>query len=306
MTALKIVPLFVAMPILSITTHAAPRTSANYTIATETFDVAGAPTSSANNRISSSTVGSITGSNATSANYLEKNGYTAGLYEIVGLSVTAPPSNNLNETATRQLVAAPLADDNTTLAALDPSTVTWSIVSGPIVSISSTGLATAGTVYQDTPAKVAGAAQNLSGQLTLSILNVTNDDFGSYAGDGIDDSWQVQYFGQNNPNAAPTADPDGDGQNNRFEFTAGLIPTDPTSRFVLSIQQVSGQPSQKNVVFTPVVSGRTYTVRFATNLTTPNWQPLTGTTQSDNGSTRSVTDTSASALKYYDVQISKP
>lgn len=57
--------------------------------------------------------------------------------------------------------------------------------------------------------------------------------------DGIDDSWQVQYFGQPpNPLAAPNADADGTGQNNLFKFIAGLNPLDG-SRFTLSILPVT-------------------------------------------------------------------
>jgi hypothetical protein len=264
---------------------------------------------SANYSVNGSAAGEFgAGSNAiaTSAAYAGKNGFVGQLYDLVALSVTAPPSASLNETANRQLLAAPLADDATTLAAFDPSTVGWSIVSGPIASISTGGLATAGTVYQDTPATIGGSAQSLSGQLNLTILNVTNDDFGAYASDQIDDSWQVQYFGQPpNPLAGPNADADGTGQTNLFKFVAGLNPLDG-SRFTLSILQVSGQPSQKNLVFQPLVAGRTYTPQFETSLTTPNWQTLTGITQSDNGNQRTVTDTSAAAPKYYRIQIAKP
>jgi hypothetical protein len=244
---------------------------------------------------------------AMSPDYANKGGFVGGLYDLVGLSITAPPSNNLNETASRQLGAAPLADDATTLPSLNPSTVSWSVVIGPIASISSSGLATAGNVYQDTLATVGGTAQSLGGQLNLTILNISNDDFGAYANDQIDDSWQVQYFGQPpNPLAGPSADADGTGQTNLFKFVAGLNPLDG-SRFTLSIQNVSGQPSQKNLVFTPLVGGRTYVAQFTTTLPNPNsWGTLTGTTQSDNGATRTVTDTSASAPKSYRVQITKP
>ncbi len=43
-------------------------------------------------------------------------------------------------------------------------------------------------------------------------------------------AWQVQYFGSTtNPAAAPTADPDGDGQDNLAEFLAGTNPTNSAS-----------------------------------------------------------------------------
>ena len=77
-------------------------------------------------------------------------------------------------------------------------------------------------------------------------MNETATAQGSYAADGVGDDWQFQYFGLNNPNAAPLLDPDGDGQNNLFEFTAGLVPTNPLSRFLVSIAPVPGQPTHRH------------------------------------------------------------
>src|SRR3954462_2554218 len=90
------------------------RSSANYSIPAESIDPAGTRTQSASYK-SDSSAGGITGiSSVASPAETAKQGYVAQLYEIVGLSITAPPSPNLNETASRQLVAAPLADDATT------------------------------------------------------------------------------------------------------------------------------------------------------------------------------------------------
>ncbi len=287
----------------------AGRTSANYSIPAEAVDMGGRGAQSTNYSLFGSGVGEFgTASSAVTSSvaYSGKPGYVGGLYDIVALSLSAPPSNTLNETANRQVNAAPLADDATTLATLAPASVTWSTVSGPI-SINTSGLATAGTVYQDTAATAGGTAQGLSGQLNLTILNVTNDDFGAYAGDQIDDAWQVQYFGQPpNPLAGPNVDADGTGQTNLFKFVAGLNPID-YSRFNMSVLSVAGLPGQKNIVFSPIVSGRTYTPQFKASLTSPSWTALAGTTQSDTGSQRTVTDPNATpAPKYYRVQISKP
>ncbi|MEN9021767.1 MAG: hypothetical protein ABF370_14810, partial [Verrucomicrobiales bacterium] len=57
----------------------------------------------------------------------------------------------------------------------------------------------------------------------------TDDDFGSYAGDGLPDDWQVQYFGEDNADAGPNVDADGDGDSNLYEYHARLLPNDPTS-----------------------------------------------------------------------------
>ena len=111
------------------------------------------------------------------------------------------------------------------------ASITWSIVSGPLTGINSNGLATAATVYQNTSATAQGVYAGDTGALNLTVLDTIPDNFGSYAGDGIGDDWQFQYFGLSNPNAAPLLDPDHDGHNNLFEFTAGIIPTDAASKF---------------------------------------------------------------------------
>jgi hypothetical protein len=61
------------------------------------------------------------------------------------------------------------------------------------------------------------------------------------------------------------------------------------------------------VVFSPVVSGSTYTVDSKSNLSDSTWAALSGSTQSDNGEQRTVTDLGFSgAKKFYRVSVSKP
>ena len=110
-----------------------------------------------------------------------------------------------------------------------------------------------------------------------------------------------------NPLAAPTADPDGDGQTNLFEYTAGVIPNDSASRFTLTLAPVPGQPVQTNVIFTPRLTDRTYTVTLKTDLTAATWTPLPGGIVTDAGAQRTVTDTAATGTKkFYHVEITKP
>jgi hypothetical protein len=181
------------------------------------------------------------------------------------------------------------------------------VASGPIAGISAAGLATAGPVYQDTPAAVQGAFGGFSGSLNLTVLDTMADNFGSYAGDNLADDWQFQHFGLDNPLAAPLLDPDGDGQNNAFEFTAGLIPTDRLSRFSLTIAPVPGQPTEKKVIFDPIVAGRSYTVMTSPDLSAGSWDPLPVGSITNNGDQRTVTDPAASeAKKFYTVEIVKP
>ena len=285
--------------------QAAPRSSANYSIPTESVEPGGGRVESVNYRADAS-IGGITGVSSAPSEIV-KHGYAGQLYDVVALSVSGPSTDNLNETASRQLQALPMADDLTTLAPLDPLTVVWSIVSGPIASLSSSGLATAGAVFQDSAAAIGGTAQGLSGQWSFTVLNVASDDYKSYAADGIDDSWQVEHFGEENADAAPAVDADGDGQNNLFEFTAGLLPNDPNSVFRLRVESVAGQPTQRRLIFSPRVEGRIYTPEFRTGLTSGDWDTLTGTTQIDSGGERSITDPNATgASKFYRIDITKP
>ncbi len=126
------------------------------------------------------------------------------------------------------------------------------------------------------------------------------------------EQWKLAYLGD--ANAPDAGDPDGDGQSNVFEYVAGLIPIDPASRFELRIENVPdpfnpGQflSGQKDLIFSPVMAGRSYTVESRINLMLGAWSPLASPPHSDNGIVRTVTDMNASgAVKFYRIQITKP
>ena len=287
--------------LLAVTTSArsGPRTSASYSITADTLGGGGVHATSASYSGDSS-LGGISGM-ATVAAPAEtlKSGYIGQLAEVTAVQLTATPTT-LNEATTRQLSATATLDDATT-AVLLGSDLSWSVLSGPISSVSSTGLATAANVYQNTAATVQGSFRGVSGPLGLTVLNTGTDDLGLYAADGIPDTWQVQYFGLNNPLAAPAADASHTGQNNLFKYTAGLLPTDPTARFLTRV----GGSGGRTLTLSPRLTDRSYTVQYSTDLHT--WQTLTGATIQDNGQTRTVTDPDAvSTRKFYRVQVTYP
>ena len=91
-------------------------------------------------------------------------------------------------------------------------------------------------------------------------------------GDGIPDAWETAN-GLNPNNAADAAlDADGDGQNNLAEYIAGTNPQQPGSRLAAALVSTV-TPGQFAVRFT-AIAGKTYTVRYKTDLTAATWTKL--------------------------------
>jgi len=294
--------------LVAATARAGPRSSTSYYIATDTTDNGGRrATSTAYTNDGS--MGMVAGiSTVASPAETAKSGYIGQLYDVPGLTLTAA-SLNVNEGATDQLGAWQTLDAATFLA-IPATSVAWSVVSGPI-GISVAGVATAGSVYQNTPATAQGSYAGNTGILGLTVVNVNDDNYREYAGDGIGDSWQVQYFGQPpNATAGPTMDITGAGQNNLFKYIAGLNPTDRSASnavFTLAIQPVPGQPTQESLIFPPIFAGRTYTLKSKPELDSATWSTgsASGLTISS-GTVGTITDLSATgAKKFYHIEITK-
>jgi hypothetical protein len=249
-----------------------------------------------------SCIGGISGITEVAAEgALAKAGYLGQIYDVSGIALTSTPAS-LAESSSAQLGALEALDDGTYLA-LPADSITWGVDSGPLTGVSPSGLATADVVASDSHAVVSGSYSIFNTTLDLTILDTVPDNFGTYAGDGLGDDWQVQYFGEDNPLAAPTLDPDGDGQLNHFEFVAGLDPTDPSSLFTVQITGDSeGSPQ---VIFDPVVAGRTYTVKYKDTLDALTWDTLLNKTTDNSGPERTITDNSATSApaRFYIVEI---
>ncbi|MEI9894714.1 MAG: hypothetical protein WDN28_12700 [Chthoniobacter sp.] len=136
--------------------QAGPSTSANYSIVAETTDFGGKHAVSgayANDGSLSAVAGLSAG--ATPVETL-KSGYVGQLYDVTGLSVTSSSDPaTVNGGATLLLGAWQILDDGSYLA-VDPGSVTWMVVSGPITGISPEGLATAGAPSQNMGSHGAG------------------------------------------------------------------------------------------------------------------------------------------------------
>ena len=275
------------------------RTSANYSVPADVSDTGGLRTASAN-YTNDGSAGSIVGlSTVPSPAETAKDGYIGQLTELASFGVAAAP-NNMPQGTTSQLSGNATLDDGTTTV-LSGAAVAWNSVAYPFQSINNAGLLTAvANVYSNPAGTVSGTYLGATGFATVTVT-------GPYSSSVIPDSWFVQYFGAApNPNADPSTDADHTGQTNLFKYIAGLNPLDG-SRFTLSIQNVSAQPSHKQLMFQPTVAGRTYTPQHVSSLpNNPTWQTVASFTQNDNGSTRTITDLGATPPEFYRIQISFP
>lgn len=177
-------------------------------------------------------LGGVATATAGSPAVVARHGYAGQLYDVRTLAVTAEPAA-VPETGTTQLAASAIMDDTTRLP-LTAKSVVWSAAGAPIVAISDGGLAATTNVYQTTAATVRADYQSTAGFLAVSVLNTGDDDFGLYAGDGMEDAWQARYFGEENPAARPDSDPDGDHVDNGPEYVADTDPTDALSFFTIT------------------------------------------------------------------------
>jgi len=117
-------------------------------------------------------------------------------------------------------------------------------------------------------------------------------------GDGMDDDWEVAYFG--NLSRDGTGDFDGYGVSDLQEFLAGTDPTNSNSVFrVFTVAPIGGGSAHVMWTGNPA---RNYRVEFKDDLNAASWTPLNGIF-SWNGSTASMTDTTAtnSTHRYYHV-----
>jgi Tol biopolymer transport system component len=117
-------------------------------------------------------------------------------------------------------------------------------------------------------------------------------------GDGMDDDWEVAYFGNLSRNGS--GDFDGDGASDLAEFLAGTDPTNSGSVFrVLTVTPAGGGSTQLIWSGNPA---RNYRAEFKDDLGAANWTALSGAI-SWNGSTGSIIDTTAanSTHRYYRV-----
>ncbi len=97
-------------------------------------------------------------------------------------------------------------------------------------------------------------------QSTLAVLSDSDSN-------GLPDEWEFQAFNQ--LGVSPTADADGDGLSNLFEYVSGHSPVNSGEKFV---QQCSKQESGNLVLTWSSLPGRSYGIERSDNLA--SWTPV--------------------------------
>jgi hypothetical protein len=92
--------------------------------------------------------------------------------------------------------------------------------------------------------------------------------------DGMDDAWEMKYFGTLARDG--TGDFDGDGVSDLLEFLTGTDPTDPASYFHLDVVAL-GTSGQGPTLSFPAVSSKNYHLQFKNALSDPDWQDSSAT-----------------------------
>lgn len=278
--------------------------SASYSLHAAPVGESGGPSNGATVSLESSTGETNAGGVATATTLQENEGFTGQLYDPMGLTIAASP-NPVDEGTTSQLGGETVMDD-ATIVALAPTDINWSVLSGPVNSVSAAAVALAGQVYEDTEAVVQGSAAGFTDDQSLLVLNADTDNFGSYGGDTIDDAWQVQYFGSPpNADAAATVDADGDGDRNIDEWITGFDPTDGASFFRFTITGRTGGTA--TFIVNKVMPERTYELVAGPDLAHGFPETVTTVNPTVEEQDRDLQDDNANGnRKFYQIIVTKP
>jgi Tol biopolymer transport system component len=114
--------------------------------------------------------------------------------------------------------------------------------------------------------------------------------------DGIDDDWEVAYFGDLSRDGQ--GDFDGDGQTDLQEFRAGTDPTNQGS--ILRVLTLTRVPSGAVTVIWSSTPGKTYRVEYKDDLQTTTWTALPGLVTASSTSSGKE-DRQPSSQRYYRV-----
>ena len=129
---------------------------------------------------------------------------------------------------------------------------------------------------------------------TLKLSSPDTDD------DGMDDDWEMAYFGSLERDG--TGDYDGDGQSDLAEFQADTNPINDSS--VLRVLSLASSGSGDRVLLWSSIPGRSYRVQYKASVSDPKWNTL-GADVLSSGAASSKVDSSPPAIgpRFYRVLV---
>ncbi len=185
-------------------------------------------------------------------------------------TVTAGPNHPLNPLAYRWLRGGiPI------LTSTVPMLVLTNVQSNTTIRVAITNLST-------------GPGGTGSGTVNLTVLPDMDRD-------GMADAWETLYGFDTNNVADGALDSDGDGMNNRDEYSAGNNPTNTASVFKLQMAH-AGEATALSFL---AISNRTYTVEWNTQVTEGPWNRLQDVLAQPFDRIESVIDTNANGAKRF-------
>ena len=146
--------------------------------------------------------------------------------------------------------------------------------------------------YSDVDNKVRFSVADIEGNVGWSPIYTVRVVITDTDGDGMDDQWERDWFG--NLSHSGVGDSDNDGATDRDEFIAGTEPTNPAS--VFNVTQVSRAISNAATLRWNSVAGRSYRIQYKNTLSQTNWTDptnalvlATGTNSTWNSGPQAVT-----------------
>ena len=122
-------------------------------------------------------------------------------------------------------------------------------------------------------------------------------------GDGMDDDWEMTYFGTLSRDG--TGDFDGDGVSDFAEFKAGTNPTNNSS--ILRALTVTSLSDGSTTVYWRAVPGRTYQIQYKNSASDASWLSLPGTVLAADSTAIKMDDGAiASQNRFYRVVLVAP
>ena len=190
-----------------------------------------------------------------------------------------------------------------TVSLADPATVgidsfELKSASPPTYTLAPTINGALATVRSIDGAPASGANVPVAGFTSTTRGRVIRVDLGIVPVGEDYDTWAAAHFGSASlPQAARTADPDGDGFNNAAEFAAGTDPNDPSSALRILELTLQTQPPRA-VVGWQSVSNHSYIVETATDPNGP-WSEPGPAVPSAGAATQTTLDLTGGELKHF-------